>query len=113
MAFIDIIIRKGREMYLPEICQDFINQYKVFNRISTVTVTTATPLNETSLNEIKEKLLASNITMDKLDLISKVDPAIMGGFVIEVGDKLYDASIAHKLDQVRKEFVGNQFVKSN
>ena len=51
--------------------------------------------------------------MDKLDLISKVDPAIMGGFVIEVGDKLYDASIAHKLDQVRKEFAGNQFVKSN
>ena len=112
VAFIDIIIRKGREMYLPEICQDFINQYKVFNRISTVTVTTATPLNETSLNEIKEKLLASNITMDKLDLISEVDPAIMGGFVIEVGDKLYDASISHRLEQFKKEFAANQYVKS-
>lgn len=113
MAFLDIIIRKGREMYMPEICQDFISQYKAFNKISTVTVTTATPMNESLLKEIKEKLLASNITMDKLDLISKVDPNIIGGFVIEVGDKLYDASVAHKLDQVRKEFVGNLFVKSN
>jgi len=112
MAFFDIIIRKGREMYMPEIAADFISQYKDFNRISTVILTTASPLNDALLNEIKTKLLASNITMDKLDVVTKIDPSIIGGFTIEVGDKLYDASVTHKLDQLKKEFAGNKYVKS-
>ncbi|MBK8624291.1 MAG: ATP synthase F1 subunit delta [Saprospiraceae bacterium] len=112
MAFFDIIIKKGREMYLPEICVDFIDQYKFFNRISTVTITTAAPMTEGALNDIKSKLLSSEITMDKLDIVTKVNPDIIGGFVLEVGDKLYDASIIHKLEQVKKEFASNQYVKS-
>jgi F-type H+-transporting ATPase subunit delta len=112
MAFFDIIIRKGREMYLPEICVDFISQYKYFNKISTVYITTAAPLAESALNDIKAKLLTSEITMDKLDIVTKVNPNIIGGFIIEVGDRLYDASITHKLEQVKKEFASNQYVKS-
>jgi F-type H+-transporting ATPase subunit delta len=50
--------------------------------------------------------------MDKLDVITKVDPTLIGGFIIEVGDKLYDASIAHRLELFKKEFAYNQFVKS-
>jgi F0F1-type ATP synthase delta subunit len=46
VAFLDIIIRKGREMYLAGNLSGFYNQYKEFNKISTVTVTTAAPLNE-------------------------------------------------------------------
>lgn len=111
-AFFDIILRKGREMYMPEIAADFIGQYKDLHRISTVILTTAAPLNEASLNDIKEKLLASNITMDKLDIVTKIDPSIIGGFTIEVGDKLYDASVIHKLDKLKKEFGSNQYVKS-
>ena len=112
MAFFDIIIRKGRETYLPEIAADFMGQYRDYNKISTVKITTAAPLSATSLDEIKAKLLSSSITMEKLEITEKVDPALIGGFIIEVGDRLYDASVAHKLDEMRKEFSGNQFVKS-
>ena len=111
-AFFDIILRKGREMYMPEIAADFISQYKVLNRISTVIITTAAPLNEASLNDIKAKLLSSDITMEKLDIVTKIDPSIIGGFKIEVGDRLYDASVTHKLDKLKKEFGSNQYVKS-
>jgi F-type H+-transporting ATPase subunit delta len=111
-AFFDIILRKGRESVLADISGEFMNQYKKLNKISSVTLTTATPLNDAALNEIKTKLLASNITIDKIELNTKIDPNILGGFVIEVGDKLYDASVQHKLDQLKKEFVGNQYVKS-
>lgn len=111
-AFFDIIVKKGREMYLPEIAADFLTQYKIYNHVSSVTITTASPLSETSLNEIKTKLLASAITMDKLDITTKIDPELIGGFVIEVGDRLYDASVAYKLDQYKKGFLGNQYVKS-
>lgn len=112
LAFFDIIVRKGREMYLPEIAADFILQYKIYNRISTVTITTASALSEASMSDIKSRLLASHITMDKLDVVTKVDPSLIGGFIIEVGDKLYDASISHRLELFKKEFAHNQFVKS-
>lgn len=112
MAFFDIIIRKGREMYLPEIAADFMAQYKQHMRISTVHIITAAPLSENALEEIKERLLKSQITMDKVDIIQKVDSSLIGGFIIEVGDKRYDASVSHKLEQFRKEFSGSQYVKS-
>ena len=111
-AFFEIVIKKGRERYLPEIAAEFIAQYKYFNKISSVTITTASPLAAASLTQIKQKLLSSSITMEKLEIIMKVNPELIGGFVIETGDKLYDASVAHKLDQLRKEFVDNQYVKS-
>ncbi|MBK8051929.1 MAG: ATP synthase F1 subunit delta [Saprospiraceae bacterium] len=112
MAFFEIIIKKGREMYLPEIAADFIGQYKLYNKISTIKITTASPLSQDAMNDIKSKLLASNITMEKLEVTEKVDPSIIGGFIIEAGDKLYDASIAHKLEEMKKNLSGNQFVKT-
>lgn len=112
MAFFDIIIRKGREMYLPEIASDFHKQYKEYNKVSTVKIITASPLTAQALEEIKARLLQSDITMDKVEITEKVDPALIGGFVIEVGDKRYDASVAHKLELLKKEFGSNEFVKS-
>jgi F-type H+-transporting ATPase subunit delta len=111
-AFFDIILNKGREPLLAEISREFLAQYKDLNKISTVTVTTAIPLDENGLEAIKQKLLVSKITMDKLDFHTKVDPSIMGGFLIEVGDKLYDASVKHKLDKLKKEFVDSQYIKT-
>jgi len=40
-----------------------------------------------------------------------LNPDLIGGFVIEFDDKLYDASVAHKLELLRKEFSVNQFEK--
>jgi len=106
-AFFEIIIKKGREAFLPEISAEFLNQYKVYNRISTVYITTATTLSESALYDIKSKLLSSDITMDKLDIVTRVNPNILGGFIIEIGDKLYDASVQHKLDKLRKEIISS------
>ena len=106
-AFIDIIIRKGREAYLPEIATEFIAQYNAYKSISSATLTSATPLTDTALTSIKARLLESNITNDNIDIKTKVDPSILGGFIIEIGDRLYDASVAHKLDKLKKQFKGN------
>lgn len=109
-AFFEIIIKKGRETLLSEIVQEFINQYKIYNKITEVKITTASPLNDSALSEIKNKLLASNITMEKLDVTTVVDDSIIGGFIIESGDKLYDASVQHKLSQLRNEIISNKIV---
>lgn len=104
MAFFDIAIKKGREMYLPEIAAEFINQYKVHNRITTVTITSATDLSENTLSEIKSKLLNSDLTMDKVEVTTKIDPSIIGGFIVETQDKRIDSSVQRKLELIKKEF---------
>ena len=103
-AFLDIILRKNREVYLQEIANEFIAQYRKIRQISSVTLTTATALSETQLEEIKSKIAASGVTYKNVELNANVDPSIIGGIIIEFDDKMYDASVAHKIEEVRKAF---------
>ncbi len=109
MAFVNIITKKGREAYLPEINDEFINQHRILNKISKVIITTAEKLSDADLAGITSKLNASTETQENLEIETKVDPSIIGGFVIEIGDKLYNASVLHKLEQLKKQFSGNEF----
>lgn len=111
MTFLDVITRKGREQYLAPIADQYIAQHKAMNHISTVKVTTAAPLEPTSLSIIKAQLMGSDSTNDNIEIETVVNPDIIGGFVIEFDDKLYDASVAHKLELLRKEFSGNEYKK--
>lgn len=111
VGFFDIILRKGRETYLPEISEAFIDQYNEINKITSVQLTTAIPLGDDKLEVIKSKIVESETTFPNIDLKTKVDPNIIGGFVIEFGDKLYDASVAHQLDLLKKKFSKNTYQK--
>ena len=73
---------------------------------------TATPIGEATLAGIKDKLLASKATSANIEITTSVDPSILGGFVLEFDNQRYDASIAHKLEQLKKEFTKNEYVKS-
>ncbi len=112
LSFIDIILKKGRESYLDDIADEFVVQYKTLKHISTVKLTTAVPLEAASLEAIKKQLQSSSATDQNIEIQTTVDPDLIGGFVIEFDDKLYDASVAHKLDQLKKEFSSNQYVNS-
>lgn len=111
-SFFSILTRKGREFYLPEIVESFIHQYKKHNKITEVKLTTATQMGTAALEKIKKVLEDSKITDETVEIETSVDPDIIGGFVIELEDKLYDASVAHKLDQVRKNFKDANYIKS-
>jgi F-type H+-transporting ATPase subunit delta len=112
LAFFDIIVSKGREMYLPEITAEFIQQYKKLKKISTVYLTTAAEISDEQLSEIKKKLLATSITEESIEFIKKVDPEIIGGYIVKIGDNLYDASVKHRLAQLKKEFLDNEYIKA-
>ncbi len=111
MAFLDIIAVKGREGFLPEIADAFMDQYNLIHQMSKLKVTTAVPMDEVALDAIRRKVLASGITTANLEIVASVDPSIIGGFVLEFGDRLYDDSIAHKLDLLKQEFKTNYFEK--
>lgn len=111
MTFFDVILRKGREEYLPEIAADFIKQYKIKKGITDVTLTTAVSLPDSLLEEIKAKLLDSNATESSVELETKVNSDLIGGFMVEIGDRLYDDSISHKLSELRKQFASTNYSK--
>jgi len=107
--FIRLLIRKGREMNLPEIATAFIDQYKEHEHIHPVLLTTAAPVSdgvkEVIVNQIKQQTSLQNI-----ELTAVVDENLIGGFVLQIGDTLVDASIAYDLNEIRKQFLNNDFI---
>lgn len=103
-AFARILVTKGRERNLPEIAGAFLDQYKALKNITSVRVTSASPLSDAELKDIRAKLLSEDGTGAELDIETTVDPDLLGGFVLEYNGKVYDASVAHKLKELRKEF---------
>ncbi len=107
MAFTNIVLTKGREQYLPEICEEFINQYRGIKNIISATVVSATPLKEETLEKIKDKIRSEMAQGSTVEIETRIDASLLGGFVIEIGDSLYDASVATRLNKLRKEFTGS------
>lgn len=110
MAFMNIVLNKGREEYLPEIATAFMDQYKAFKRISTVKLITSAPLSAENLEKIRQKIQADSPKGETIEVETSVDPSLIGGFVLEYDHQRYDASVAHKLDSLRKEFKDNQYI---
>lgn len=108
-SFIKLLVTKGRESNLPEVSAAFIEQYKKIKNINTVKLTTATPVSDAIKNEIVAQVKATS-DMQNIELQTVVDPAIIGGFVLQTGDKMVDASIAYDLREVGKQFENNDFI---
>lgn len=108
-AFIKLLINKGRESNLPEISTAFIDQYKKVKGIHTVKLTTALPISDAVKNAIVSQVKNTS-DMKNIELETTVDPNIIGGFVLQAGDKMVDASISHELREVSKQFENNDFI---
>jgi F-type H+-transporting ATPase subunit delta len=108
-AFNTLLMNKEREAYLPEIATAFIEQYKVHQGIQTVKLTTAVPISQ----EVKQAIL-DKVKTDRhvplIELNTEVKEELIGGFVLEIGDELIDASIAFDLNKIRQQFENNDFI---
>lgn len=111
-AFFEIIINKGREPELAGIANAFVEQYKSIKNIASVTLTTASKISDEMVASIKGKLEKSGAISGNVELETKIDADIIGGFVLEFEDKLYDASVANQLNQLKKEFSKNAYIKN-
>src|SRR5664279_681195 len=81
-SFNRLLIRKGRESYLPEIAEAFIEQYKEYKGIHTVTLTTAIPASDEVKNAIINRIKRDG-QMKEVELICIVQESIIGGFILE------------------------------
>lgn len=108
LVFFEIMARKSRESVLVFIAPEFTNQYNVYKGITTASVTTAVPLSEELRNELGQRLVAQ--TGQRVELEEKIDPTLIGGFVLRVGDQQIDSSVKYNLNKLRNKFKDNPYI---
>ena len=101
-SFFKIMINKSRSEILYATAKEFINQYNVIKHIVRAYVTSATPLSEENKKKVVAELEAA--TKGTIELHTKVDPKLIGGFVLTVGDMQVDTSISTSLNKLKQDF---------
>jgi F-type H+-transporting ATPase subunit delta len=109
-SFVQLLTRKSRESYLMEIVKAFIEQYNELKNIHKLKVTTAAPISE----ELKAAIVAkvkADAGIENIELETLVQEELIGGFKMEMGGNLVDATVLHDLKFVKKQFADNEYIQ--
>lgn len=108
MRFFTILTQKNRESALESMGSEFLVQYNVLQGIQSAEVTSATPLTAESRLEMR-KLVTQQTGLTDVELSEKVDPDLIGGFVLRVGDQQIDDSVRTSLRKMRISLQENSY----
>jgi F-type H+-transporting ATPase subunit delta len=100
LNFLELLIEKQRMNEVFRIRRAFDELWKHENRRIDVTVTSAVELDRAVVEKVGEEI--ERQTGQKVELASRVDSEILGGIVLQVGNKVLDASIRSRLEKLRK-----------
>ncbi len=109
MLFITLITKNRRENVLPEIADAFVAQYKEMKGITIASVTSATVLADDAKKKIQD--LVQKEVGGTVELETEINPELIGGFILRIGDKQLDTSILNKIGDLRQEFMNTSFAK--
>jgi F-type H+-transporting ATPase subunit delta len=104
-GLLDLLVSNKRIDILEIIALKYSELFDQLNGKEKATVTTAIPM--TSDLEIKVLAKVKELTNKAVELENIVDESILGGFILRVGDKQYNASIANQLNKLKREFTLN------
>ncbi len=107
--FINLLVLKGRERHLVEMVHSFMGLYNKANHIVKATLTTAIPVDQKTVEEVRT-LLLSDKNIKSVELDTEVDPTIVGGFVLKYGDMLLDNSVERKLQLIKKQIQDKSYI---
>ncbi|MFD0863088.1 ATP synthase F1 subunit delta [Sungkyunkwania multivorans] len=104
-GLIDVLIENKRIGILAIVAEKYHALYETEKGKETAVVTTAVPLS----GSLEKKVLAKvmELTGSEVTVENKIDESIIGGFILRVGDLQYNASIAGKLNNLKREFINN------
>ena len=105
LSLIDIIVKNGRESFIPAIARVFIHETKKFRGITESVLTTAVKVDDNVKKQITD--LISDVFKTNVELKENIDPEIIGGFILQIDDNYIDASIKNKLRKIKKELMGS------
>lgn len=103
-----LVIQKNRQDHILDILNVFLDQVKAYKGIVSATVISAVPLSKEQINQITQKLIAG--LKKKVEIQLQIDPSIIGGLKIRVGDQILDSSIEGKLHSLKAELNDLQLV---
>jgi len=98
--FLELLIEKHRMPAIFRIRRYFDGLWEQENKILPVQISTATELDDKIIKKIGDKI--GKATGQKIELTTDVNPDILGGIVLRVGNSILDASIRNRLDTLRK-----------
>jgi F-type H+-transporting ATPase subunit delta len=108
-SFVQLLTRKARESYLPEIVKAFIEQYNELKNIHQVKLTTAAPISDELKTSIVNKVKA-DAGIENIELETLVQEELIGGFKLEMGGTLVDTTVLRDLKFVKKQFEDNEYI---
>ena len=108
-TFFDLILKKRREVHIHQIVRQFVVLFLERNGVEEVLLTTAHKIDEPFRKKIIQ--LVEQKTGSKVELEEKIDPSIIGGFILRYGDNQIDASLERDLESIRQEFSKNLYIR--
>jgi F-type H+-transporting ATPase subunit delta len=103
MSVLHFLVEKNREPLLREIIEGLEELRRAAGGIVVAEVTSAVELDEARKEELTRKL--NELTQKHIELSVKCDPAIVGGMVVRLDDTVFDGSVTHRLDLLRRRFL--------
>jgi F-type H+-transporting ATPase subunit delta len=98
-----LMVRRGRFEQLPAIIREFRRLYRLREGIVEATVTSAVDLDVAEVEALRSRLEA--MTDKHIELSQAVDPELLGGLQVRVGDELIDGSVRGRLERLRSDFM--------
>lgn len=105
LSFLNLITTKHREALVHEIAKAFEEQYKADKNIFTAVVTSAKGLDNVTKQKVADLLKAQ--LKGEVDVVEKIDANTIGGFIIRIGDKQIDKTVARQLSNMKKVLMDN------
>lgn len=100
LNFLKILTEKGYVRHFNGCCEAYTLQYNEDNGILPVTAVTAVPLTEAQAEKLKQKL--GNLTGKQITLLSRIDPAVLGGIRLDYDGQRLDDTVSHRMDALRE-----------
>ena len=101
LRLVTLLVQRGRASVLPRVSEEYTRQLNAHRGVVMATVTSAVPLTADETAAIRSRVEA--MAGSRVELATKVDPALMGGLTIQVRDRLLDASIRGRLERLRDQ----------
>ncbi len=106
--FIQLVTRKERQIYLRSITDNFNVLYKKYKNILTVHLKTAYKIDEATMRKLQ--IIAGQKVKMNIEMIEEIDKSLIGGFIMNIGDYLYDASLKKKFKLLSETFSKNLYI---
>jgi F-type H+-transporting ATPase subunit delta len=103
LNLVKLMLRRGRIDQLPRVSAEFRRLDNARQGIVPATATTAAPLSQDDVRALVGRL--EQMTGGRIELALQVDPSLLGGLVVRVGDRLIDGSVRGRLERLRNQLV--------